>query len=215
MSAGRGGVAAGIILRLLVWLPILLWAAWAWGWHYADFWLPVYQRVLDWALPDFGVVYLGIAPGHEYVFDTQVMAERALLVQGQLLPAGLTVNASTPLYAALIHPVVLVAAALVWPLPGWRARLLRLVLSLPCLLVLEALDVPLVLASSIGDLLSYSLNPEADAASLRVDWTRVMDGGGRFALSLAMAFAAAFLHHAIAPRLSTCQDAADNRLIPP
>jgi hypothetical protein len=189
-------VVPGIVLRLLIWLPILLWAAWVWGWHYAQFWLPLYARVLDWVLPDFGVVYLGIALGHEYVFDTQVMAERAMLVGGQILPAGLTVHASTPLYVALIHPVVLAAAALVWPLPHWRARLLRLLLSLPCLLVLEVIDVPLVLASSISDLLSFSLDPGADATSLRIDWARVMDGGGRFALSLALAFAAALLHQA-------------------
>ena len=197
------GIAPGIILRLLIWLPVLLWAAWAWGWHYADFWLSWYARVLDWALPDFGVVYLRIALGHEYLFDTQVIAERAMLVQGQMLPAGLTVNASTPMYAALIHPIVLAAAALVWPLPHWRARLLRLLLSLPCLVVLEALDVPLVLASSINDLLSYSIDPVADAASLRIDWTRVMDGGGRFALSLALAFAAALLHKSLTSRRPT------------
>ena len=195
MNAARG-IAPGIILRLLIWLPVLLWAAWAWGWHYADFWLPWHARILDWALPDFGVVHLGIAFGHEHVFDVQVIAERAMLVQGQVLPAGLTVSASTPMYAALIHPVVLAAAALVWPLPHWRARLLRLLLSLPCLVVLEALDVPLVLASSISDLLSFSLDPGADATSLRIDWARVMDGGGRFALSLALAFAAALLHQA-------------------
>lgn len=190
MNTGRN-VLSGIILRLLVWLPVLLWAAWMWGGYYAEFWLPLYQRVLTWALPDFAVVRLDITFGNEYVFDTQVIADRAMLVQGQILPAGLTVNASTPMYTALIHPIVLTAAALVWPLPGWHARLLQLGLSLPGLVVLEALDVPLVLASSIQDLLSYSLNPVADAASLRVDWTRVMEGGGRFALSFAMAFAAA------------------------
>lgn len=70
MSDGRD-VASGIILRLLIWLPILIWAAWAWGWYYADFWLPLYQRVLDWVLPDFDVVYLGIALRLEYVFDTR------------------------------------------------------------------------------------------------------------------------------------------------
>lgn len=199
MNAARS-VVPGIVLRLLIWLPILLWAAWAWGWYYADFWLPLYQYVLDWVLADFGVVYLGIALGHEYVFDTQVIAERAMLVHGHILPAGLTVHASTPLYVVLIHPVVLAAAALVWPFLHWRARLLRLVLSLPCLIVLEVLDVPLVLASSIGDLLSFSLAPGADAASLRIDWMRVMDGGGRFALSLALAFAAALFHQAFESR---------------
>jgi hypothetical protein len=201
MNSGRN-VVSGIILRLLFWLPILLWAAWMWGWHYAHFWLPLYQRVLDGVLPDFELVYLGISLGHEYLFDAQVIAERAMLVQDHILPAGLTVNASTPMYAALIHPIVLIAAALAWPLPHWRARLLRLGLSLPGLLVLEGLDTPLVLASSILDLLSYSLNPEADNASLRVDWTHVLDGGGRFALSLALAFVAAQLHKTLESRLA-------------
>ena len=187
----------GIILRLLVWLPVLLWAAWAWCWYYADFWLPLYARVLGWALPDCAVLHVGIALGREYVFATQVITQNALLVQGRILPAGLTVDASTPMYAALIHPLVLGAAALVWPLPGWRARGMRLLSSLPFLLLLEAIDVPLVLASSVTDLLGYTLDPAADTASWRVDWTRVMDGGGRFALSLAMAFAAAQLHRGL------------------
>jgi hypothetical protein len=62
------------------------------------------------------------------------------------------------------------------------------------LLLLEILDVPLVLASSINDLLSYSVNSAADQASLLIDWTHVMDGGGRFALSLAAAFLASSIH---------------------
>lgn len=93
----------------------------------------------------------------------------------------------TPLYVALIHPIVLAAAALVWPGLSWRGRLLRLVLSLPFLVLLEALEVPLVLASSINDLLTYSLNPRADAASALIDWVHVLDGGGRFALAIAAA----------------------------
>lgn len=183
----------GVLLRLLFWLPLLTAAAWAWGWHYADFWLSWYARVLDAALPDFGVVYLGIGLGREYVFETQVIAERSMLLHGQLVSAGFTVDASTPMYGALVHPLVLVTAALVWPLPDWRARLLRLLLSLPCLLLLATLDTPLVLASAINDLLSYTLDPVADTASWRVDWTRVMDGGGRFALSLALAGMAALV----------------------
>lgn len=186
-------IARGVLLRLLFWLPLLAAAAWAWGWHYADFWLPWYARVLDAVLPDFGVVYLGIGFGREYVFETQVIAERSLLMHGQLLSAGFTVDAATPMYGALVHPLVLATAALVWPLPDWRARLLRLLLSLPCLLLLATLDTPLVLASAINDLLSYTLDPAADTASWRVDWTRVMDGGGRFALSLALAGVAALL----------------------
>lgn len=186
--------ALGIVLRLGVWLPLLFWLAWVWGWNYADFLLPLYRYVLDAALPDFGVVYLGIGLEREYVFKAQVIAERLILVEGQIMPAGFTVDASTPMYIALIHPIVLAVAALVWPRLTWRGRALRLLLSLPFLVLLEALDTPLVLASSIRDLLSYSANPVADAASKLIDWTHVMDGGGRYAFALAAAFAAAGLH---------------------
>jgi hypothetical protein len=37
-------------------------------------------------------------------------------------------------------------------------------------------------------------SPAADAASWRVDWVRLLDGGGRIALCIAAAFGAAGLH---------------------
>jgi len=186
--------AAGLALRLALWLPLLLWAAWRWGWHYGQFFLPLYRAVLELALPGFGVVRFHIAHTHEFVFEAQVIAERMLVMEGRVLPSGFTIDVHTPMYLALTHPVILAAAALAWPGLTWRARLLRLALSLPFLFLLEALDVPLVLASSINDLLTYSLNPGADAASRLVDWVRVLDGGGRFALSLAAALAVAGVH---------------------
>ena len=186
--------ALGIVLRLGFWLPLLIWLAWVWGWYYADLLLPLYRFVLDAVLSDFGVVYLGIGLEREYVFKAQVIAEQMILMEGQVLPAGFTVDSTTPMCIALIHPIVLAVAALVWPSLTWRGRVLRLLLSLPFLVLLEALDTPLVLASSIHDLLSYSVNPEADTASKLIDWTHVMDGGGRYALTLAGAFAAAGLH---------------------
>lgn len=183
--------ARGVILRLLLWLPALIWLAWSQGWHLAHALLPVYRAVLDAVLTDFGVLSLDIGFQREHVFMARLMAERMQVVEGRVLPAGFSVDVSTPMYVVLIHPIILAAAALAWPGLSWRGRLLRLLWSLPFLFALELLDVPLVLASSVNDLLSYSANPRADEASRLVDWIRLMDGGGRYALAIAAAFAAA------------------------
>lgn len=193
MSLSRSDVQ-GIALRLLFWLPVLFILGWLYGRQYASIWLPLYREVLDWVLSDFKVLSLDIGFTNELVFKTQVIAERIMVVEGKVLPSGFTVNASTPMYIAVVHPVILTVVALLWPGLNWSGRIVRLLVSLPCLLLLEVLDVPLVLASSISDLLSYSINPAADQASRLVDWVHVMDGGGRFALSLAAAMMAAMIH---------------------
>ncbi len=183
----------GVLLRLLLWLPLLIGLSWNHGGQLVEALLPLYRAVLDGVLADFGVLSLEIGYRREHVFIAKLVAEQMPVVHGRVLPTGFTVDTVTPIYGALIHPVVLAAAALAWPGLRWRGRLLRLLASLPLLLLLEVLDVPLVLASSVNDLLSFSLDPEADQASRLVDWGRLMDGGGRFALAIAAVFAAAWL----------------------
>lgn len=190
--------AWGIVLRLLIWLPILFWLAWIWGLHYGQFFLPLYREVLDLALSDFSVASIEISRTHEYVFKAKVVTEHILVREGHVIPAGVDVNAHTPMFAALTHPIVLAASALAWPALSWRNRLLRLLLSLPFLVLLEILDAPLLLASSINDVVTFSLNPQADAASALIDWVRVLDGGGRLALCITSSIAAAGLHLALA-----------------
>src|SRR5665647_336942 len=202
MSLSRRDVR-GIALRLLFWLPVLFMVGWLYGRQYAGIWLPLYRGVLDWALTDFRVLTLDIGFTHELVFKTQVIAERIMMVEGKVLPSGFTVNASTPMYIAVIHPIILAVVALIWPGLNWSGRVVRLLVSLPSLLLLEVLDVPLVLASSINDLLSYSINPAEDQASLLVDWVHVMDGGGRFALSFAAAMMASVIHQMLVKRGSS------------
>lgn len=188
----------GIALRLLFWLPVLLCLAWFWGRQYANLFLPLYHFVLAKVLPDFRVLNLDIGYTYELVFNTRVVAEKFMVVAGKVLPPGFTVTASTPLYISIVHPIILTVVALIWPGLNWRGRIGCLLVSLPFLLLLEVLDVPLVLASAISDLLSYSINPIADQASMIEDWSHVMDGGGRYALSLAAAIVAAILHQKLA-----------------
>jgi hypothetical protein len=189
-------------LRLAGWLPVLLWLAWEWGGDYVRLFAPMYRVLLDMVLVDFRVMDFDISMAHEQVFRARVVATRYFFINGTVLPSGFAIDASTPAYVALVHPVVLAAAALSWPGLTWHGRLLRMGLSIPFLVVLEALDVPLVLASSIHDLLTFNLDPLADRASLFVDWVQVMDGGGRVALSIAAAVAAASVHGALQRRMA-------------
>jgi len=185
-------VLGGIALRLALGLPLLIWLAQAWGWHYANLWLPWYRTVLELALPNYAVVSLGLSwQQGEWRIVGEFVTERLTVVHGQLVPAGTAVTASTLMAHSLKHPLILAAAALAWPGLSWRGRGLRLLLCLPLLLLLATLDAPLVLASAVSDLVSWMASPQADAASVLVDWARLLDGGGRVALSLAAALAAA------------------------
>jgi hypothetical protein len=202
-------VLAGIGLRLALWLPLLIWAAQAWGWDYVNLWLPWYRTVLAWVLPDYTVTSLALTwQKGEWHIAGEFVTRRLLLVHEQIVPAGVGVNASTLMAHALKAPLILAAAALAWPGLTWRGRALRLLISLPLLPLLAVLDVPLVLASAVSDLLSWSASPEADAASGLVDWSKVLDGGGRMALGIAAAFAAAGLQGWLARR---CQDRFERR----
>lgn len=183
---------AGVALRLGLGLPLLIWLAQAYGWHYADLFLPWYRTVLELLMPGFDVASLGLTwQKGEYLIAGEFVTEHVMLVHGRLLPAGAGVSASTLMGHALKHPLILAAAVLAWPGLTWRGRGLRVLLSLPFLVLLETLDVPLVLASAVNDMVSWMASPEADAASKMVDWTGVLDGGGRMALGIAAAFGAA------------------------
>lgn len=183
---------AGIALRLILGLPPLIWAAQSYGEQYVDFWLPWYRVVLECALPDYAVDSLGLTQRHgEYLIAGEFRIKHPLPVHGRVLPAGAGVSASTLMAHALKPPLILAAAALAWPGLTGRGRVLRLLLSLPFLPLLETLDVPLVLASAVNDMVSWMASPAADAASKRADWASVLDGGGRMALGIAAAVGAA------------------------
>jgi hypothetical protein len=66
--------------------------------------------------------------------------------------------------------------------------MVRLFISLPILLLLEMLDVPLVLLGSIEDVILANI--ANSTSSLLVVWMNFMNGGGRLALSIVAALAA-------------------------
>jgi hypothetical protein len=75
-----------------------------------------------------------------------------------------------------------------WPVTSITRRIALLCMSVPLLLLVEMLDVPMVLLGSIEDLILANVAP--DTTSFLVGWMNLMNGGGRLALSIAAALAA-------------------------
>jgi hypothetical protein len=77
----------------------------------------------------------------------------------------------------------------------------RLVCSIPLLLLVELLDVPLVLVGSVQDLLLASLAPDRLSHDPWVAWMDFLNGGGRLALALMAGAPSLAGRRAIAERL--------------
>lgn len=183
-----------VALKLALTLPLLLWLSNRYAIDYAEILLPLYRVVLNTALHDYSVLSIGVSTqGGEVVVVAKLFAFQEQLIGNRHLPAGFTVDASTLVGHALKHAVIIVTAAIVWPRLTVSERLIRVLISLPLLIVIEALDIPLVLASAVRDLVISNVAPDQAARSWLIDWTHIMDGGGRTALSLAAACVAAWL----------------------
>ena len=194
---------ARLALRLALLLPVLVAASQQWGEAYGQFWLPWYGTVLRLVLPDYQVTALNVVErDHETRIAAQFSATEYQEVGGRLLPPGFTVNASTLLDHALIHPLILLAAVLAWPGVSGRQRLLWLLSSLLLLGILESLDVPLSLAGAVSDVVTWQASQGSASPSVLTGWSVMLDGGGRLALSLATAVIGGVMSGWLGPRLS-------------
>lgn len=183
-----------VAIKLVLVLPILLWLSNRFAINYAEIFLPLYRVVLNAALHDYSILSIGVSTqGGESVIAAKLFAFQEQSIGGRRLPAGFTIDASTLVGHALKHVVIILTAAIVWPRLTASERLIRVLISLPLLIVIEALDIPLVLASAVRDLVLSNIAPDQAARSWLIDWTHIMDGGGRIALSLAAVGVAAWL----------------------
>lgn len=128
--------------------------------------------------------------GADEVVEMRVLALRAVASGGRVRLAQVRVTASTLLGYAVLHPVLLFAL-LALAARGWRHYAGLVLAGLPFLAMVEALDLPLVLAEQLHVPDLYAGVPVAPESP----WTRFMDGGGRYALCIAAA-AGAFGAHA-------------------
>lgn len=187
---GRPGREAA--LRLILAYAAVSAAALAWGPLYVEGCLPLYRAVFSALAPQYRLdaLTLDTLPSGEAVIAAAVTTRELFAVGGGLVPAGLAMTASTLAGHALQPPTLLFAIGLAWRLRGAVARALQLVLLGALLVVIEAVDVPLVLLASVYDLLYANFAVPGVRPSWLVSWMDALNGGGRLVLSVAAAVAA-------------------------
>lgn len=181
-------------------------AALLWGRQYVQLWLPLYQQMIAWLMPDYRVVdiVLQSQPSGQVVQLSVELIHQTVLGL-KLLPQGLSVSATTLQGHALQHAILIATVLLAWPLgekASWTHRLALLGLGLIGLMFVEALDVPFVLAGSVTDLLLADFAPQLQDSSWLVRWMHVLNGGGRLALSVGVALVAVAGHRYLFSRRS-------------
>jgi hypothetical protein len=184
-----------IVLRMLIAGALLLPLAVVYGEALVGTWLEAYRVVFSWVADDFKLLSLYIdQEGADRVLRARVMWEHLVVIGGKVLypdPRG-TANASTQLAHALQGPMVALLTVIAWPHPTdhaegkpvrlWIEWAIRACALIPLLAVLVLIDMPVVLAGELWDLVLSELDPGSTKAL--VIWKTFMQGGGRYALGL-------------------------------
>lgn len=185
--------------RLTDWLPlalkmgfvlaVLIGLTQSWGHYYVEALLPLYRLVLSFALQNYEVLNLGlIEQSNELTIAAHLITVNPQAIDGHPLPAGVTLDASTLASHAFNHLIVVIGAILTWPNFTWSERGVRLLLSIPLILLLESIDIPLAIAGAVQDVVFFNLSSNyTNHEPLLVRWLHALDGGGRLALSLLVA----------------------------
>ena len=160
-------------------------AAWLWGDHYVRFLLPVYQWSFETLTHHYKVQSLRIEQENgERIIKVRAQTAGVRQLAGKSVPGGVPVSSSTLAGHALQHVIVLFAAIVLWPVRRWWGRLVLTALAVSALLLVEALDVPLVLAGALEDLVLFNVDETLLSSSCLVQGMHLMNSGGRLALSL-------------------------------
>lgn len=164
--AGLLLLAAGIALRV----------------PYASLLLPAWAAELRLLAP--GTALQGVSlrrGGGDERIEVRGVTLRTVMHEGAPRLARISTTASTLLGNAVLHPV-LILSLLVLAAASLRQYAQLAVAALPWILAVEALDIPVVLAEQLS--LPAALAPGAQGQET---WTRLLDGGGRYALCVAAA----------------------------
>jgi len=187
---------AGLALRWVLAYGLALWAVLSLADAYVNLLTPLYRLPIGWLLPEFRIASLGLERiNGEPVVALRLVLEETLWIGAKSVPPGGDLTASTLRGHALQHPILLYTVLLAWPGLFGPAGAVRLLCSIPWLLLVELLDVPLVLVGSVQDLLLAHLAPDRLGQDPWVTWMDFLNGGGRLALALAAAVASIVCGH--------------------
>lgn len=206
-SAPDAEWSTALILRFLWRLAVIALVLAALSWHFsaevADLMLPAIGAEINWLDDTYKIEKLLIDhEGADRVVRVWVSLAHCIVLNGRAFcgdPRGLA-NASTLVGNLTLPLTLLISFAMAWPVRrdhhsrGYRDYLLRALALAPLSAILLAVDVPMVLWSSLWSLHHDAFAP--DQFSPLIFWTEFLQGGGRLALSAAAGLVTALLLNA-------------------
>jgi len=173
------------LITAFVVFSCLIVAAWIWGIQYGRMLLPVYQWSFETLTPYFKVQSLQIEHENgESIIKIHAWTAASRQLGGRSVQNDVPVSSSTLLGHALQHAIIILTVALSWPVGAWRERGILILLAMLGLILIEILDIPLVLAGALEDLVLANYDPSLLSSSLLVRGMDFMNSGGRLMLSL-------------------------------
>lgn len=162
--------------------------------------LPWLEHWIAWLDATYRTVRLGLVQGGaDLALQRTVTLAQVTVVGGQVLmpdPRGLGVFAVPA--GHMLQPVVIASSlALAWPLRAASELLLRLLMLVPALATVVAVDLPLTLVALPWEVHVAAFEP--DRFSPLLLWSQFLQGGGRLALGLLAGLGAVLAADRLAP----------------
>ncbi len=177
-------LARRVAVAAAVWLGLTS-AVWTWGDPLAGTLIPLYRWSFTQLTPHYQIRSLRVEQASgERVFALRARTTGARNIAGHSVPDGTEVSSVTLAGHAFQPVIVLIGAAMLWPVRARAERISMVLFALPLLILVEMIDVPLVLAGALEDVVLFNVAPDQLSASLLVQAMNYMNNGGRLALSL-------------------------------
>ena len=158
------------------------------GDYYIKLLLPFFSLAIDMISTELQVesISLGTQGSTQQILAVVINPE-PLHFQTVSMPAKIPMQLSTLQGHVLQHIIIIYSLLLAYP-PVFKADKLKLLLiSIPFLLVVEFIDIPIVLLGSAYDLIYSNLATDLVKSSPLITMMNFLNGGGRLALSVAAA----------------------------
>lgn len=169
------------IKAFLIWLALSL-AGFFWGEHLIKVLTPFYGEVIEQIDSNYQThVFINNEAEKKVVLAATAL--RAIpIVADKSLPAGRTIESNGTVLHALVPLVILLTVILVFPLQNFKQRIFLAVLTMPAILFVSALTVPLQLLGNLevgymNALAKYGYTKDAPWA---LEWMLLTEGGGRW-----------------------------------
>jgi hypothetical protein len=189
------------VWRFVLCLAMVVAAAHRWGLAAAEWVLPMIAAQIHAMDNTYRIVSLAVITqgGEDLIRIVVTLARCVVLPDGaHCSDPRAQAQASTLLGHLTLPPTLAVAAVLAWPAASWRELAWRIPMLLPSLMILVALDVPMVLWGSLWRLHVDAFAPQLWSPLL--NWVDFLQTGGRMALGLVCAGAVLSAAQALARR---------------